>query len=122
MEPKKLDRKRSFGTVYGDPNVGFVQDDRYFRHDGTLYEVPATAITQAVASVIGSESAMKDPEASKRAVSEERRVAQSEAMKKVWADRREAARQAAEGSEVATDSAALASHIEEVAGRFSPQP
>lgn len=32
----KLDRKRSYGTVYGDPNIGFVQDNKNFRVDGTL--------------------------------------------------------------------------------------
>ena len=37
-EEIKLDRKRSYGTVYGDPNVGFVQDERHFRHDGSVYE------------------------------------------------------------------------------------
>lgn len=36
----KLDRKRSYGTVYGDPNIGFVQDERYYRHDGELYVPP----------------------------------------------------------------------------------
>jgi len=39
-ETLKLDRKRSFGTVYNDPNIGFVQDERYFRADGTLYISP----------------------------------------------------------------------------------
>lgn len=33
----KLDRKRSYGTVYNDPNIGFVQDEKYYRHDGYLY-------------------------------------------------------------------------------------
>lgn len=36
----KLDRKRSYGTVYNDPNIGFVQDEKYFRHDGYLYVPP----------------------------------------------------------------------------------
>lgn len=37
---EKLDRKRSYGTVYNDPNIGFVQDEKYFRHDGRLYVAP----------------------------------------------------------------------------------
>jgi hypothetical protein len=41
-EEIKLDRKRSFGTVYNDPNIGFAQDNRHFRHDGTLYVPPET--------------------------------------------------------------------------------
>lgn len=36
----KLDRKRSYGTVYNDPNIGFVQDEKYYRHDGYLYVPP----------------------------------------------------------------------------------
>ena len=33
----KLDRKRSYGTVYNDPSIAFVQDERYFKPDGTLH-------------------------------------------------------------------------------------
>jgi hypothetical protein len=36
----RLDRKRSFGTVFNEPNIGFEQDGKYFRHDGTLYSLP----------------------------------------------------------------------------------
>jgi hypothetical protein len=36
----RLDRKRSYGTVYNDPNIGFVQDEKYYRHDGYLYVPP----------------------------------------------------------------------------------
>lgn len=39
-DPNKLDRSRHYGTVYGDPNVGFFQDNRGFKHDGTLYVPP----------------------------------------------------------------------------------
>lgn len=36
VDDGRLDRKRSYGTVYGDPNIGFVQDNKNFRVDGTL--------------------------------------------------------------------------------------
>ena len=36
MTEDKLDRSKSFGIVYGHPELGFVQAGRYFRHDGTL--------------------------------------------------------------------------------------
>jgi hypothetical protein len=39
-ETGRLDRKRSYGTVYNDPNIGFVQDEKYYRHDGYLYVPP----------------------------------------------------------------------------------
>ncbi len=78
---KKLDRKRSHGTVYGDPNVGYIQDEKYYRHDGTLYVPPAPAVPAA---------APEKPPEPINPISEERRAAQSEAMKRVWAERREA--------------------------------
>jgi len=33
----KLDKKRSYGIVTGDPNVRYVQDGHSYREDGTLY-------------------------------------------------------------------------------------
>ncbi len=39
-DTQRLDRKRSYGTVYGDPNIGFMQDEKYYRHDGYLYVPP----------------------------------------------------------------------------------
>ena len=46
MEHLKLDRKRSYGTVYGDPHVGFVQDGSSFRPDGTLLHAAADAYVE----------------------------------------------------------------------------
>lgn len=77
-EVGKLDRKRSYGTVYGDPNVGFVQDEKSFRHDGHRYVPPSAP----------------EPAAPPSPVSEERRAAQSLAMKRVWAEKRDALRDA----------------------------
>jgi hypothetical protein len=73
----KLDRKRSYGTVYGDPNVGFIQDGKSYRPDGSLYSPPA-------------------PPTKVEPVQEERRPTQSETMKKIWAERREAQQRAIE--------------------------
>lgn len=79
----KLDRKRSYGVVYGDPNIGFMQDGKGYRHDGRLYVPPPPPPT----------------EAAKIAAAEDKRAAQSEAMKKIWAERREAAAQQARADE-----------------------
>lgn len=34
LESTKLDRERPYGTVIGDPNVGYEQDGVNFAHDG----------------------------------------------------------------------------------------
>ena len=74
-EQDKLDRSRHYGTVYGDPNVGFFQDERPYRHDGKPYvAAPPPSV----------------PAAPVAPVSDERRAAQSAAMKKIWAEKREA--------------------------------
>ena len=86
--PGKLDRKRPYGTVYGDPNFGFVQDEKYFRHDGTLYESQAQETPQKTSSEPIVQPA--------RTVSDDRKAAQSAAMKKLWADRRARAAEATE--------------------------
>ncbi len=54
-EVLKLDRKRSFGTVYNDPNIGFVQDERNFRPDGTLYLAPEPAVHGNIAKPSAAE-------------------------------------------------------------------
>lgn len=75
-EKDKLDRSRSYGTVYGDPNCGFFQDGKPYRHDGTLYVPPPPP--------------SRTDELTPAPVSEERRAAQSLAMKRIWAEKREA--------------------------------
>ncbi len=35
---EKMDKKRSFGIVYGDPKIGYEQSGRFFRHDGTALQ------------------------------------------------------------------------------------
>lgn len=36
MTPHKFNPDRSYGTVYGDPEIGFVQDGHSFSHTGRL--------------------------------------------------------------------------------------
>lgn len=85
----KLDRKKSYGTVYGDPKVGFVQDDKYFRHDGTLLveEPNSTTTTPPESKAVESKALDAVPKVQKPR-SDEQKAAQSEAMKKIWAERR----------------------------------
>jgi len=80
-DPNKLDTKRSYGTVYGDPNIGFVQDNKYFKPDGTPYEPSVAPL-----AVKAEEKPAPEPEVAP----DKRRAAQSEAMKRIWAERREA--------------------------------
>ncbi len=115
---QKLDRKRSYGTVYGDPSVGFMQDELPYRHDGTLHPSAAAksepAVTPAVPTVNDFPTAasiattppqlMQALEALSGQIKElksEPKVeppkapdpARSEAMRKIWVERR--AREAA---------------------------
>ena len=34
----EFDRKLPFGTVYGDPNIGFAQNGNHYKHDESLFE------------------------------------------------------------------------------------
>lgn len=36
----KLDRDRPYGTVFGDPLIGYEQNGKFYRHDGMLYVRP----------------------------------------------------------------------------------
>jgi len=97
----KLDHKRSYGTVYGHPQIGYAQDGQEFKHDGTLHipepEKPKavlTPVTAEVASVAqvspevlkaieGISSQLKDLKEPKGPD-----PARSEAARKIWAERR----------------------------------
>lgn len=93
-----LDRKRSFGTVYGHPSIGFEQDQRPYRHDGTLHvepEKPAAsveappaqpaAVSPEVLKVLeGLSSQIKDLKPESKAPD----PARSEAARRIWAERR----------------------------------
>jgi len=73
-DPNSLDRKRSFGVVYGDPNIGYMQDNKPFRHDGTRFEPPAPPIPTVKPDQIVGASTVNSTH--------------SEKMKQIWANRR----------------------------------
>lgn len=92
-----LDRKRSFGVVYGDPNIGYMQDNKPFRHDGSPY-LPASAAIPTVKpdQLVGMAKVEAAPQTTP-ANTLERPLTHSEKMKKVWE-----ARRAAEAQDVST--------------------
>ncbi len=107
METAKLDRKRSYGLVYGDPNIGFMQDELPYRHDGTLLPpkegpsppAPPTAASFPTASDIPSPQVLQAIEALSSQIKELKPdppkpdPARSEKMRQIWLERR--AREAA---------------------------
>lgn len=114
MTAVTLNRKKSFGTVYGHPQIGYAQDDHEFRHDGTLHvpepekpktlptaeSVPTTAQITSVPEVLlaieGISSQLKDLKEPKGPD-----PARSEAARKIWAERR--AREAELANEAPVD-------------------
>ena len=93
----QLDRKRSYGVVYGDPQIGFMQDERAYRHDGTLHESSAAKLVETV-TVPPVPTAESFPSAEQLAEKKKPEVrapdpARSEQMRQIWAERR--AREAA---------------------------
>lgn len=113
MSDIELNRKRSFGVVYGDPEIGYEQDRNYFRHDGSLHTLKATSMQvrqtdrgpdtppdwmlafnalsdqmKALASVVQGKPSAKEQKEAKSA-------ALSASAKARWAERRAAAEIAA---------------------------
>lgn len=84
-EDGKLDRKRSFGVVYGDPNIGFMQDNKPFRHDGSPYVPPVAIPTVKPDQLVGVARVEDFPTVDKVP---NRPLTHSEKMKQVWANRR----------------------------------
>jgi hypothetical protein len=83
MSEGKLDRKRSYGTVYGHSGIGFMQDDKPFRHDGTAYVEPVTSVAPfATVPTVEQIPTVEQVET--------RPQTHSEKMKQVWAARRAA--------------------------------
>lgn len=74
----KLDRKRPYGTVTGDPVIAFVQDNRKYRIDGSLIEEGEPALQKA------PEPRVPTPEELQVA----RNQIRSEKMKAIWAQRK----------------------------------
>jgi acyl-CoA thioesterase len=111
----ELNRKKPFGTVYGDPRIGYEQDGFEFKHDGTLHAkaqpppvVPAapsvdqfpTASSVATANDIPAPQVMQALEKLSSQIKEltpeppkPPDPARSEKMRKIWVERR--AREAA---------------------------
>jgi hypothetical protein len=85
MDELKLDRKRSYGTVYNHPGIGFFQDNKPFRHDGTLYVEPSPGEPVMAANIRATQ---KMPTAEEMPTSEQ--LTHSEKMKQVWAARKAA--------------------------------
>lgn len=87
----KLNRAKSYGTVFGDPNIGFVQDGFSFRHDGTRLHAPAAAPVDVVAAASPeptvSISSETDSEAEPEPLSPPN-PARSEASRRAWVERR----------------------------------
>jgi hypothetical protein len=80
-----LDRKRAFGVVYGHPNIGFMQDEKPFKPDGSPYIEPVDP-TKPIPPV----AAPKVEELPTAEQLAEKPLTQSEKMKQVWAARRAA--------------------------------
>ena len=99
-----LDHKRSYGTVYGHPQIGYEQEGQQFKHDGTVWTpeppkpavapaasvdvIPAAPVTPATSPEVlkaleGLSSQLKDLKEPKGPD-----PARSEAARKIWADRR----------------------------------
>ena len=116
MTTEQLDRKRSYGTVYGDPHVGFEQDGRMFRHDGmphspqvksaigpaitaqpppptlTVPATPAAVAPEVLKALEGISSQIKELKPDLKGPD----PARSEMARRVWADRRAREAQATE--------------------------
>lgn len=88
-EEGKLDRKRSFGVVYGDPNIGFMQDNKPFRHDGSPYIPAPTTPTVKSDQLVGMAKVEVAPQLAPTDTPN-RPLSHSEKMKKVWEARRAA--------------------------------
>lgn len=116
MESVKLDRKRSFGTVYGHPQIGYVQGDQEFRHDGSLHipepekpKVPSPPTADAFPSAAQTPDVLKAIEGLSTQIKDLKPTdkgpdpARSEAARRIWAERR--AREAGGSGETYSDPA-----------------
>jgi hypothetical protein len=97
----KLDRKRPYGTVSGDPNIGFIQDGHSYRHDGSLFarsgsEPPVPPQGYGTIPPVDTVETATTPPAStdvidgvEESLERQRNQQRSEAMKRIWAARKE---------------------------------
>ena len=90
-----LNRKKPYGTVTGDPNVGFIQDGHSYRHDGTLFARNGTeppVVAQGQGTIPPSDPdgtiSVEDSEL-EEALERQRNKQRSDAMRRIWAARKE---------------------------------
>ncbi len=113
MNQDKLNRKASYGTVYGHPQIGYEQGGRQFKHDDTLCsfetEVPKVAPTVPAVPTVAQ---LPSPEVLKAIEGLSSQIktlnepkgpdpVRSEKARKIWADRR--AREAELTNETSTE-------------------
>jgi len=60
--PEKLNKARPHGIVYGDPQIGYEQDGKQYRHDLSLY-VPEAPVTEQQQQQADPDSDPDDPDA-----------------------------------------------------------
>jgi len=100
MNQDKLNRKASYGTVYGHPQIGYEQNGQQFKHDDTLY-APEPAGTKAGVTVdaVPTAAQLPSPDVLKAIEGLSSQIqnlhepkgpdpARSEKARKIWADRR----------------------------------
>jgi hypothetical protein len=99
-----LNRKKSFGTVYGHPQIGYEQDGLMFKHDGALHvpepDKPRVTSVPTVDSLPGASQVGTAPEVLKAIEGLSSQIkdlktepkspdpARSEAARRIWAERR----------------------------------
>lgn len=81
MSDIKLNRKRPYGVAYNHPEISFVQDGHNFRNDGSLIEVLGAPPPPTVTAGPTEEEIAAD-----------RNRRRAEAMRIMWAKRKEAAK------------------------------
>lgn len=103
MTQDKLNRKASYGTVYGHPQIGYEQNGQQFKHDDTLYspapEVPKAVPPAPTVDAIPTAAQLPSPDVLKAIEGLSSQIknlnepkgpdpARSEKARKIWADRR----------------------------------
>lgn len=94
MSDIKLDRKREFSLVYGDPHVRFVQDGHSYRADGTIFArageeppIPPPGVSTPSTPV---ETKPQEIEGLQDILDRQRNQQRSDAMKRIWQARKNA--------------------------------
>lgn len=92
----KLDRKRSYGIVNGDPNIRFIQDGHSYGHDGMLFARSGTEppiVPQGQGTIPPAETTETlqtvDDLNLDETLEKQRNKQRSDAMRRIWAARKE---------------------------------